>query len=272
MAKETQWPKIKYLDKGPDIAAGGFDRLGFGWELHYFDFLHRWNGGAPNPDCFKVKNWSDELTVARVKYFHGIYDDCSDHRDLRHTVYHTWNELPRGALPIATVDIEEDDWDLCTLLTFTWTERCNKIYLLANLHDCGPHDPDDLSNLQLVANSLPQFLKQLKSYDHFFYRTWFQISIPPSELETVGKALIENGVEDWNDEFPEINISGCAKAYNSDPGFGIWLAHPNSKLDGVRSPAKISNECSILAIHVRVILKGIKLDRKLKKLGETPTK
>ncbi len=52
-------------------------------------------------------------------------------------VYHTWDDLPRGTLPIATVEIDGSDCDLCTLLTFTWTERHNKIFLLANPHDCG---------------------------------------------------------------------------------------------------------------------------------------
>jgi len=266
------------------VPAGGFHRLGFGWELHYYDFLQRWNGGIPSPDCFKVQNWNDEGTVARVEYFHGIYDDGTDHRDLRHSVYHTWNDLPRGALPIASVNIEEDDWDLCTLLTFTWTDRYNKIYMLANLHDCGPHDPDDLSRLQLVANSLPQFLKQLKPYDYFYHRTWYQLGIAPNELANVGVTLTKNGVEDWNDEFPDIDKVGSAKAYNSKPGFAISLGHPNSKLDGIKPPAKIAKGSSILAIdsyrwnqadalkHVRKLLKPMKLDRKLKKLGETPVK
>jgi len=282
MAKKTQWPKIKWREKGPKIAAGGYHRLGFGWELHYYDFLHRWNGGIPSPDRFKVKNWSDEYTVARVECFLGIYDDGTDNRDLRHAVYHTWNDLPRGALPIASIKMEEDDWDLCTLLTFTWTDRHNKIYLLANLHDCGPHDPDDLSRLQLVANSLPQFLKQLKPYEYFYHRTWFQLAVPSSELSGIGDILTKNGVEDWNDAFPEIDRTGCARAFNENPGFSLWLAAPDSNLDGIKPPAKVSRYCSILAIdsyrwnqtdalkHVRKLLKPMKLDRKIKKLGETP--
>ncbi len=283
MTKKASWPKIKFLDKGPKVPAGRFQRLGFGWELHYYDFLHRWNGGIPDPGCFQVKLFNEEPAVAKVKYFHGIYDDRPDHRDLRHTVYHTWNELPRGALPIATIDIEDDDWDLCTLLTFTWTDRCNKIYLLANPHDCGPFDPDDLSQLQLVASSLPQFLKQLKPLEYFYYRTWFQLSIPPSELGIVGKLLLENGVEDWNDEFMNIDTSGLGKAYNSDPQFFVWMARPNIDLGGVKAPAKVSKDCSLLAIdahrwnhdsairYVRNILKTLKLDREMKKLGETST-
>ncbi len=280
MANKTQWPKIKWREKGPKIAAGGYNRLGFGWELQYFDFLHRWNGGIPNPDCFKVKNWRDEFTIARVEYFYGVYDNGTDHRDLRNAVYHTWNELPRGALPIASIQIVDGDWDLCTLLTFS----CNKIYLLANPHDCGPYDPDDLSRLQLVANSLPQFLKQLQPYENFHSRIWFQLSVPRTELAGIGESFTQNGVEDWNNQFPGIDRNGIARAFNEEPRFTIWLAAPNSELDGKKPPARIANDCSILAIdayrwdhadalkHVQKLLKPLKLDRKIKKIGETSVK
>lgn len=282
MSQKTQWPKVKWREKGPKIPAGGYHGLGFGWELHYYDFLHRWNGGIPSPDCFKVKKWSDEYSLARVQYFHGIYNDGTAYRDLRRAVYHTWNYLPRGSLPIASVDIEGDEWDLCTLLTFTWTDRYNKIYLLANPHDCGPHDPDDLSRLQLVANSLPQFLKQLKPYDYFNYRMWFQLSVPSSELTGIGALLTENGVEDWNNEFPEIEQTGCASAFNEEPRYTIWLGAPNSKRDGIKPPVKAAKDCSIMAIdayrwnhdealkHIMKLLKPLHLQRKIKKLGETP--
>ena len=281
MAKKVAWPKIKFREKGPKVPAGGFGYLGFGWELHYYDFLHRWNGGVPEPDCFQIKGLDNGPAVARVKYFHGIYDDRLDKRDLRLAVYNTWNDLPRGSLPIATVDIEGGDWDLCTLLTFTWTDRCNKIYLLANPHECGPDDPDDLSELQLVASSLPQFMKQLQPSSYFYYRTWFQLPVPVSELRAVGERLVENGVQDWNGAFSNIESTGAGRAYNSKPGFAVWLASPNSSLDGAKAPAKVSKECSILAIdahrwnhddaikHVRKILKKSKLDNGLKTLGVT---
>ena len=231
--------------------------------------------------ALRSKTGADEYTVARVEYFYGIYDNGIDHRDLRQAVYHTWNQLPRGALPIASINIEEDDWDLCTLLTFTWTDRCNKIYLLANLHDCGPHDPDDLSRLQLVATSLPQFLKQLQPYDYFYNRIWFQLSVPHSELTAIGESFAKHG-DDLNSELPEIYRAGSGRAFIEKPGFSIWLAAPNAKLDGMKAPAKVPGDCSILAIdafrwnhsialkHVRKLLKPLNLDRKIKKLGESP--
>ena len=284
MAKKNQMPTIKWREKAPKVAASDLDGFGFPAKFHYRDFLHRWNGGTPSSNWFKVKNWNDEETVARVEYFHGLYDNWTDPRDLRFNLYHTRDDLPRGAIPIATVDTEEDEWDLCTLLTFTWTDRYNKIYWLANPHDCGPYDPDDLSCLQLVANSLPQFLKLLKPYDHFFYRTWFQLAVAPAELANVGAALTKNGVVDWKDEFPKIDQTGSATAYNSSPDFVISLAYPNSKLGEIKPPVKPAKEFSILAIdsyrwnradavkHVRKLLKPLKLDRKLKRLGETPAK
>ena len=281
MGKKTSWPKIQWREKGPRVAAGGYEKLGFGWELHYYDFLHRWNGGVPNPNCFKVRNWNGEHVVARVEYFHGIYDKDADHRDLRHAVYHTRDDLPRGALPIASINIEEDDWDLCTLLTFTWTDRINKIYLLANLHDCGPYDPDDLSRLQLVATSLPSFLKQLAPIEHFKNRNWFQLSVPPSELGGIVEFLVQNGIEDFIDEVSDFDRTRHAQAFLDDPGFSMWLSAPTSKLDGIKAPKKVDKDSSILAIdayrwhqpealkQVRELLKPIKLDRKIKKLGES---
>lgn len=280
MTKKTSWPKIKFREKGPKIPPDSLGYLGFGWELHYHDFLHRWNGGIPEPDCFQIKGLDGKPAVARIKYFHGIYGEL-DERDLRMAVYDSWNDLPRGSLPIAAVDIEGGDWDLCTLLTFTWTDRHNKIYLLANPHDCGPFDPDDLSQLQLVASSLPQFMKQLYPRDYFHYRTWFQLPIASAELGMIGKLLIENGVDDWNDEFNALETNGAGRAHSPDPGCAVWLAHPTSALGGTKAPTKVSKDCSVLAIdayrwnhdnaikHIRKILKKSKLDRGLKILGVT---
>jgi hypothetical protein len=282
LAKKINWPKLKFLEKGLKVPAGGFDRLGFGWELHYYDFLHRWNGGVPSPDCFKVKNWNGEPTIARVRHFHGIDPEHAD-RDLRHAVYHTWNDLPRGSLPIASIGIEEDDWDLCTLLTFTWTDRYNKIYLLANLHDCGPYDPDDLSRLQLISNSLPQFLKRLRPYDDLKYRAWFQLPTMASELESVAQSLRDGGFDDFG-EFAKIETRHSVEFYSDDQRFTIWLTTPNASIRQIPAPKNASNESCLLAIdafqwnhvdatkHVKSQLRPLRLDRKLKKLGETPVK
>lgn len=281
MAKKSTWPKIKFHEKGPKVPVGGFDGLGFGLELDYYGFLHRWNGGVPSPDCFKVKSWDDEYTVAKVEYFHGIYHDNPDYRDLRHAVYHTWNYLPRGALPIAVIDIEEDDWDVCTLLTFTWTDRCNKIYLLANPHDCGPYDPDDLERLQPVANSLPQFLKLLKPFDELKYRVWFQLPTSVTELEPVTTLLNGSGFDDFG-RFSDIDDLHSVAFYHDDLKFAVWLAIPNARIREVSAPKKVSKESCVLAIdafqwnhasaerHIKTLLKPLKLDRKLRRLGETP--
>jgi hypothetical protein len=250
--------------------------------MDYYDFLHRWNGGVPLADSFKVKSWSGSDTVARVKYFYGLSEDRSSSRDFRNAVYFDWDSLPRGALPIATIDIEEDEWDLCTLLTFRWGENYNRIFLLANLHDCGPYNPDDLSRLQFVASSLPQFMKSLQPLEYYRYRTWFQLSIPADELQAVADAILESGFEDY-DGFDEIDDSECAHASDPDSNISVWLANSNSKIDSISSPAKIERDSCILAIdafrwqhpdatkRIVKILKPLGMNRKLRKLGDTPT-
>ncbi len=69
MAKKVTWPRIKFREKGPKAPSGGFRHLGFGRELHYHDFLSRWNGGVPEPDCFQVRNWNDELALRELNTF-----------------------------------------------------------------------------------------------------------------------------------------------------------------------------------------------------------
>jgi hypothetical protein len=282
LVRKPSWPKFKFLESGPKLK-GEFPHVGFGWELDFYDFLHRWNGGVPLADSFKVKSWRGDDTVARVKYFYGLSEDRSSKRDLRNAVYFDWDSLPRAALPIAAVDIEEDEWDLCTLLTFRSGENYNRVFLLANLHDCGPHNPDDLSRLQFVSTSLPQFMKSLQPYEYYCYRTWFQFSVRANDLQTVADAILENGFEDY-DGFDEIDDSECAHASDPDSHISIWLSNSDSKIDGISAPAKIDRDSCILAIdafrwqhpnatkRVTEILKPLGLNRKLKRLGDTPTK
>lgn len=282
--RKVAWPKFKFLETGPKLK-GPFPELGFGWELDYYHFLHRWNGGVPLADSFKVKSERGEDTVARVRYFYGFSQGQIDERDLRNAVYRDWGALPRGALPIAALDIEEDEWDLCTLLTFRLGDRdhFNRIFLIENLHEGGPYDPDDLSRLQLVANSLPQFMKSLRPNEYFVYRTWFQIPVRAEELENVAAAFLENDFEDyWG--FTDIADSQCGRARHDDLNFDVWLANSDAKIQDIAAPKKVAKDSCILAIdafrwqhpaaqkHVAAILKPLGLDRKIKKLGETPTR
>jgi hypothetical protein len=100
LVRKPSWPKFKFLGTGPKLK-GDFPHLGFGWELDFYDFLHRWNGGVPLADSFKVKSWRGDDTVARVRHFYGISEDRSDERDLRNAVYFNWDSLPRAAIPMA---------------------------------------------------------------------------------------------------------------------------------------------------------------------------
>ena len=279
MVKKPSWPRMKFREKGPPKPDGGIPYLGFLRELHFFDFLHRWNGGVPLLDCFKVERRDGEFVVARIKYFFSI-SDRHHQTDLRDAVFGCWEDLPRAAIPIAQVDIEGDDWDRCLLLTFRWGDNRNKIYLLANPHDCGPYDPDDVSRLKYLARSLPQFVRNLNSFDHFCYRTWFQLAVPATSLPDVAYAFLSNGFEDYGG-LSEIADSPCGEARAAEPQCTVWCAKPDSILAGVRSPKRVAKDCSVLAIDafrwnhaaallkVKAVLKELKLGRSLKKIGET---
>ena len=281
MPKKKSWPKVKYNDKGPKVPPGTFQKLGFGWELDYYDFLHRYNGGRPTPNCFEVKLYGEELAVAKVNFFLGIYEDIGHERDLRSFVYRHWNDLPRGALPIASIDIPADDWDLCALITFQWSGRMNKVYLLANPHDFGPSDPHDLAELHLVANSLPTFLKSLKPYEHFYFRTWFELPVAEVELNAVAEHLAGARDGDWRFAPSAMSEDGVTTAFHSAPNFQLWLGKPDVRFDGAKAPKNASKDSCLLAVdanrrdlpnalkHLKGLLKALKLDRKLRKIGET---
>ena len=278
MAKKLAFPKIKFHNSGQKTDGGG---LGFGWELEYYHFLQRWNGGVPTPNCFKTKTFNDEFTVAAVKRFYGVHNEKASPHDLRQVVYQTWNDLPRGSIPIAEIEIEDTEWDLCILLTFTWTERINKIYMLANPHDCGPFDPDDLSELILVANSLPTFLNSLKPREYFCYRSWYELPVPASELQPVANLLMSNGVEDLWGHLTSVPERHCSLGRHPTDNYSVWLARPNTSIRDIGPPKKINSEHSILAIDtyrwvqadaeksIKTALKSLGLGRKLKKIGES---
>ena len=147
-----------------------------------------------------------------------------------------------------------------------------------------PYDPDDFSRLQFVASSLPQFMKSLQPFEYYRYRTWFQLSVPADELQAVADAILESGFEDY-DGFDEIDDSECAYASDPDSNISVWLANSTtSKINSISAPAKIERDSCILAIdafrwqhpsaakRMVEILKPLGMNRKLSKLGDTPTK
>jgi hypothetical protein len=99
----------------------------------------------------------------------------------------------------------------------------------------------------------------------------------------VTTSLNESGFDDF-DKFSHIEDLRSVAFYNEDQEFTVWLAKPDARIRQVSAPKKISKESCVLAIdafqwnhapalkHVKTLLKPLRLDRKLKKLGETPIK
>ena len=157
----------------------------------------------------------------------------------------------------------------------------NKVYLLANPHDFGPSDPDDLAELHLVANSLPTFLKSLKPYEHFYFRTWFELPVEEEQLNAVAEHLAGAKDGDWRFAPSAISEDGITTAFHSEPNFQLWLGTSDGNFDGAKAPKNASTDSCLLAVdanrrdfpnalkHLKKLLKPLKLDRKFKKIGET---
>lgn len=189
--KRPKWPSTKFLRRRQTENDDQQPYLGFGWELDYFEFLQKRDGGLPQLDAFPI-HYEGRKRAARVRSFYGRQDLCNS------VVVH-WDSLPRGCLPIGDVEIDGDDFDSPTLLTFRWGEHFNKIFFWDNPHDIGPLDPEDPSRLIRVANSLPNFLRSLKNYDDLYYRTFMELNTTPLELPTIMEALRDCGVEEFYD-------------------------------------------------------------------------
>lgn len=228
MAKKASWPKIKFSGCGKKPSSELVRRVDPFRGMEYFDFLQNWNGGTPTDGSFKVLGVDGNPTLAAVKYFFGVTDDCGP-SDIRSAVYRYWDYLPRGALPIAEVEIEDDEYDQCLLITFRWGERYNQVFLLANPHECAG-DPDDVRDLKKLASSLPPFLSNLQSWQYYNYRAWYQLPVPVDQLKSVADKLLEFGCVDHYQHFEDIQDRKCSLAYHAEIGFGIWLAHPKEKM------------------------------------------
>ncbi len=247
--------------------------------LDYFEFLKQWNGGTPNENCFKVLNAFGNPTIAEVKAFFGVKEDFGA-GDLRNAVYWYWDYLPRCSLPIAEIEIDGDAYDQCLLITFRWGPRYNQVFLLANPHECGPDNPDDLSGLQKISSSLPKFLESLTSREYLHYRAWYRLQVPFDRLQDVANELLRNGIVDSYGHFASIQDRSAGIAYNPEIGFGVWLARPNTQIRNVPAPEQVQSDSSILAIDayrwnhsnaekfLKAIVKSLKL-KPLAKIGET---
>ncbi|MCE3200953.1 SMI1/KNR4 family protein [Paenibacillus sonchi] len=113
----------------------------------YKGFLQEFNGGRPVPKMFKI---SDEQGPDIVRLFFGI-GDMYGNLDENIKIYE--DRLPIGFVPIG------NDPGGNVICIGTDEEFAGKIYFWD--HEEEPEDPDDMSNVYLLANSFSDFLEQM---------------------------------------------------------------------------------------------------------------
>lgn len=280
MAKTSRWPKMAFSNSGNKISTELLRVLDPVRSTHYFEFLQKWNGGKPVGNCFKALDAKGNVTLGEVTRFFGVTDGCSE-SDVRIAVYQFWDSLPRGALPIAEVNIGEEEWDFRLLITFRWGQLHNQLFLLKHPHAGGTSNPDNLKSLQKVADSLPEFLESLAARGHLHFRAWYTLPVMIDELPTLATKMIKSGMVDPLQQFATISARKSGMAYHPKIGCGVWLAHAGEPIGDTVAPKSVPSGHSILAIdayrwdhtaaeqHVKRVLKSAKIE-KLTKIGETP--
>ncbi|WP_025684906.1 SMI1/KNR4 family protein [Paenibacillus maysiensis] len=110
----------------------------------YKKFLQESNGGYPVPNMFKI---SDEQGEDVLNVFYGIgdmYSNLEDYLDIYE------DRLPQGFIPIG------NDPGGNVICLGTNTEYYEKIYFWD--HEEESEDPDDMSNMYFLANTIYDFL------------------------------------------------------------------------------------------------------------------
>ncbi|GGJ55158.1 SMI1/KNR4 family protein [Virgibacillus salexigens] len=113
----------------------------------YINFLLIWNGGKVIPNLFMISN---EQGPSVLNVFYGIgnmYDNLTDFIEIMD------ERLPVGFIPIG------DDPSGNVICLGTKEPYYDKIYFWD--HEQEPEDPDDMSNMYFLANSINEFLDNL---------------------------------------------------------------------------------------------------------------
>ncbi|MDQ0216518.1 hypothetical protein J2S13_002978 [Oikeobacillus pervagus] len=116
----------------------------------YVNFLLKWNGGKVIPNLFMISN---EQGPSVLNVFYGIgdmYDNLTDFIEIMD------ERLPVGFIPIG------DGPSGNVICLGTKEPYYDKIYFWD--HEQEPEDPDDLSNMYFLANSIDEFLDNLYGY------------------------------------------------------------------------------------------------------------
>ena len=269
--RRQKWPKIKFLSSGRKLSAADLQSCAMPMTDDLCEFLRRHNGGVPEADTFLMKYEGMANTVARVRQFNGIASgERSDVNDIAETTLQSWHDLPRGSVPIGDIDIDDQDFDGCTLLTFLWGPRADKIYFFDNPHDMDPLDPDDDSRLTLLANSLPQFLKSLGHYDDYCFREIFTLPCGADSFPELEAEIEKAGADEFcGDEIGSRRRSVNRYAVWPKPDTTIYLADNAKDIYSVPLPKAAAGSCC-LAVDVTKWNRTKVLAAVKKALGKLP--
>ena len=120
---------------------------------NYKNFLLKYNGGKPNPDCFPIEGLKNN-PYGGVRLFFGIDRDIqSNNIDWNYDVMR--GRLPTGLLPIAS----NGSGDILCLALSDVDE--GKLYFWDYY---GEQNPPTFDNLYFIANSFGEFLDSLFEY------------------------------------------------------------------------------------------------------------
>ena len=232
------WPKQKFLTTGPKLKSSDIRDYDAQLTDGACDLLSWQNGGIPNLDSFVFDYDDAKNTLARVRWFYGINLEASESiADIARTIVHRWHDLPRGCIPIGDVDIEGLDFEICTLVTFLWGDRAEKVYFFDHPHDIGPLDPDDSTRLTLLAKTLPAFVKSLRCYEDYAFREIFQLSCDRDGLSELENALCAGGLEEFHgDEIDSRKPSINRYAFWPDNSTNIYLSQGTKEMYWVPLP------------------------------------
>lgn len=283
--RKTAWPKERFLKTGPKLRAADIHNYPGHLTDGLCEFLLWQNGGVPNLDSFVFNGPCGKNTVARVRSFYGFdKGNQEDLTDIAQTVLNHWHDLPRGSVPIGDIEIDGEDFDSCTLLTFLWGDRAEKVYFFDNPHDMGPLDPDKPSRLTQLANNLPQFIKSLQCYEDFHFREVFQLSCDRDGLRNLETALVKAGVEEFEGE----SVGSRSRKVDRYAEWQkqetiVYLSYGSPTIDWVPLPKKQPSDRCYFAVDVtkwnrttilaklKTMLRSVPEWKGVKSVGRTPT-
>jgi SMI1/KNR4 family protein SUKH-1 len=144
---------LKPLDS--DILKALEQYWGFGIPKDYREFLIKYNGGVPVPNCFSFKY--DVEDGSCIHSFFGIKKD--ENHNLLMNIQLYQERIPANFLPIG-----DDSFGNLILLSVKGSDR-GKIYFWDHEREVAEGEEPDYSNLTLIADSFNEFINSLRDVE-----------------------------------------------------------------------------------------------------------